>query len=74
MTGHKLKVSYSSQKRSQLSAYELNIHFDQRAQWQIHLRPEYISKLKLNTYWLSSANFFQDNEESSAEGYVKNTL
>ena len=69
-TVHKLKVSYSSQKRSRLSAYELNIHFDQKAQWQIHLRPEYISKLKLNTHWLSSANFFQDNEALSTEGYV----
>ena len=52
---HQLKVSYSSQIPSQLSAYELHLCLGQDFQWQINLRPEHISQLKLNTRWLSSS-------------------
>ena len=53
---HQLRVSYSSQMLSQLSAHELHLYLGQDFQWQINLKPEYSSRLKLNTHWLNSSN------------------
>ena len=54
---HQIRVRYSSQILAQLSAHELHLYLGQDFQWQINLRPEYSSRLRLNTYWLNSSNF-----------------